>query len=74
MGAYWLSNAANGEEVCPDTNSTWHDTVRSGAGERDVTSKEVIENAEEMNAEEMYWDEEGQQVYVMRGSGDRSAV
>jgi hypothetical protein len=59
---------------CPDDNEpssedTIHSALRGGAGERNIESGEVIENAENM-----YYDENGNQVYRLSQPGGTSQI
>jgi hypothetical protein len=53
----------------PKSQETIHSRLRSGEGDRAIDSKEVIENADEV-----LWDENGNQVYVWRQGNGQSQV
>jgi len=54
-----LATGPPGSGQEPPCQETIHSTVRGGAGERNIDPNEVIRNAEYM-----YYDENGNQVYV----------
>ncbi|MEU9023329.1 hypothetical protein [Actinomadura sp. NPDC048394] len=54
-------------EVEREVSETLHSTLRGGDGDRDIDPKEVIENADDL-----YYDENGNQVFVWR-RGDRQS-
>ena len=54
----------------PESNETWHSTLRGGPGERNIDSNEVIRNAEGT-----YYNQDGNQVYVWpQGDGLNQVV
>jgi hypothetical protein len=53
----------------PSSEDTIHSTLRGGAGERNIESGEVIKNAESM-----YYDENGNQVYRLSQPGEKSQI
>jgi uncharacterized protein YukE len=57
------------ESPLPPSNDTIHSTLRGGAGERDIDPNEVMSNAENV-----YYDENGNQVYVWEQPDGTSQV
>lgn len=53
----------------PPSDDTIHSTLRGGAGERNIESGEVIKNAENI-----YYDENGNQVYRLSQPGGTSQI
>ncbi|WP_433151957.1 hypothetical protein ACQPZ8_16405 [Actinomadura nitritigenes] len=56
-------------EVEREVSETLHSTLRGGDGDRDIDPKEVIENADDL-----YYDENGNQVFVWRRGDGKSQV
>ncbi|MER6808698.1 hypothetical protein ABT299_05415 [Spirillospora sp. NPDC000708] len=56
-------------EVEREVSETLHSTLRGGDGDRDIDPKEVIENADDL-----YYDENGNQVFVWRRGDGQSQV